>query len=152
MTILLSKSQAIRRTLALAAVVGSLSGTSAWGHDEHATQEASLRGHASQTPEQHVVPQGVQPHGPAMDLDAENVTRRTHQHGSAQLDSCPQVTDQADLEGLKECVTVLTQQISDLLKLIMNLSDALAESRNELMLRTDQPGRQSSMLIRPHRS
>jgi hypothetical protein len=62
------------------------------------------------------------------------------------------VTEQADVQGLKECVTVLTQQISDLLKLIMNLSDALAETRNELMLRTDQPSRQSSIPPRPHHS
>lgn len=64
-------------------------------------------------------------------------------YGSAPADACPQLTEQAELEGLKACVTVLTHQISDLLKLIMNLSDALAESRNELLRRTDEGGHQS---------
>jgi hypothetical protein len=115
-------------------------------------QKASVRGYTSQIPEQHVLPEGAQLNEPTVDLDAENVTRHSHQHGSTPLDSCPLVTEQADVQGLKECVTVLTQQISDLLKLIMNLSDALAETRNELMLRTDQPSRQSSIPPRPHHS
>lgn len=152
MTIVLNQSRVIRRTLAIAAIAGSLSGTSAWGHDEHAMHEAHLVGHASQTLEQGIVQPGGQLEESIMNLGGENVASRFHEHGSAQLDSCPQLTEQAELEGLKECVTMLTQQISDLLKLIMNLSDALAESRNELMLRTDQPGRQSNMPTKPNRS
>jgi hypothetical protein len=57
----------------------------------------------------------------------------SHLHETSLVNSCPQLEDETDTAGLRQCVTTLTSQISDLLRLIMNLSDALAESQNELM-------------------
>lgn len=71
---------------------------------------------------------------------------RGHDHETALIDTCPQLAYEPETDGLRKCVEVLTGQISDLLKLIMNLSEALAESRNELLQRTDD-GRHHSRIL-----
>ncbi|ALA59422.1 exported protein of unknown function [Nitrospira moscoviensis] len=57
----------------------------------------------------------------------------THSHETSLAGSCPDLENEADTAGLQHCVATLTNQISDLLRLIMNLSEALAESQNELL-------------------
>ncbi|MEW6248114.1 MAG: hypothetical protein AB1555_15580 [Nitrospirota bacterium] len=66
-------------------------------------------------------------HGPAV-----------HDHEASLVDTCPQLAAKAESDGLRECVGVLTHQMSDLLRLIMNLSEALAESQNQLMRRNHE--------------
>ncbi len=66
----------------------------------------------------------------------------SHLHEGSVINICPQLEDETDTAGLRHCVTTLSNQISEFLRLIMNLSEALAESQNELMRGSpDQQGR-----------
>lgn len=131
------------RTLSITVMTGVLSAAPVWAHDEHAIHADGLEGYANQTMEQDTATTGARSRGPIVNRESESEAMASHQHGSASPDACPQLTERAELKGLKECVTVLTHQISDLLKLIMNLSDALAESRNELLQRINENSQQS---------
>ena len=71
---------------------------------------------------------------PGKDIPAQT----THSHDAFLGDSCPHLADEADTAGLQHCVATLTNYISDLLRLVMSLSEALAESRNELLRHNQQ--------------
>ena len=145
MTISSDRWTVVRQTLPMAAIVGVLSGVPAWGHDEHSGLEGGLVRHTNPAKEHSVADSAtvVQPHIQTLNSNSEAQDLGSHHHETDPLNACPQLEGQAEVDRLRECVTVLTHQISDLLKLIMNLSDALAESRNELMLRTDEHNEQS---------
>lgn len=121
-------------------------GHSGWegGFAKHAKQDKGHSGASSATVGQlHM--QAVKSNSEAQELAA-------HQHETDPLDACPQMEGQAGVDGTRECVTVLTHQISELLKVIMHLSEALADSHNELMLRPDECKGQSRIPARTDQS
>lgn len=120
-----------KNMLALALLSIGVWAAPSWAHEGHTVDDA--RNVNLTAPQQfsstgEVTAQGSEVHGPAV-----------HNHEASLVDTCPQLADKAETDGLRECVTVLTHQMSDLLRLIMNLSEALAESQNQLMHRSHEP-------------
>jgi hypothetical protein len=150
MTISSGRRTVVRQILPVAAIVGVLSGVPAWMHDEPSAWEGA--------PNQAMIHSAAnsstvaQPHMQTVNSNFERQEHGSHQHEINPLDACPQLEELAEVDVLKECVTALTHQISDLLKLIMNLSDALAESRNALMLATDERNKQSQVSTKENQS
>lgn len=142
---LLSNREARRRnrTLWVPIVAVTLSVSPAWAHDVKGIQADGSGEYVSQMMGADVPTKGTHIPAAILNRHEDKGAKDSHQHTSALPEVCPQLTGEAELDGLKECVTVLTQQISDLLKLIMNLSDALAESRNELLQRAHEGSRLS---------
>lgn len=122
---------AMKKVLVLAFLSIGLSVTPSWAHEGHPVKE--VRDVNVTAPQQfsrssEVTAQESAVHGSAV-----------HDREASFVDICPQLAYEAETDGLRECVTVLTHQISDLLRLIMNLSDALAESQNQLMRSSHEP-------------
>lgn len=125
-----------KNMLALAFLSVGVWAAPSWAHDDYAVED----------PSDVAVTAPPEFNGEVTSSRAEVSVQGRHDHETALIDTCPQLAYEQETDGLRKCVAVLTGQISDLLKLIMNLSELLAESRNELLQRTDD-GRHHSRIL-----